>query len=349
MKRANVASREVKKPSTGGSLPKGKSSAPVQRGRIHLNTPGSESSRRAAPAAEPFVKQGSELSKEADWALLDAVSVGDAEGVYSALWAGANSNCKKPVYKTQPLVIACRAGFKSIAPVLLKFKADLIGDPDCYGCTIFHWVANNNQVGIFEWLQNRLTARRGLEVSKYLNTRDSFGSTPLHFASAKGHVDMCRALVEAGSDPTISNNDGKRPSEVTSYKVTRQVTIVGELSKFLGSAESSYVRQVQQPGKKGKGRVTNTAISRKKKTPTSMAAPGAKRRSTLALAPNSDTEAHGSKPSAGSLRDATTGRKTTSKPTNLLRKSLRELDKASKKDQTKRSSVELSMPVLSVP
>lgn len=254
-------------------------------------------------------------------------------------------------------------GFKSIAPVLLKFKADLIGDPDCYGCTIFHWVANNNQVGIFEWLQNRyifptsslntllyrLTARRGLEVSKYLNTRDSFGSTPLHFASAKGHVDMCRALVEAGSDPTISNNDGKRPSEVTSYKVTRQVTIVGELSKFLGSAESSYVRQVQQPGKKGKGRVTNTAISRKKKTPTSMAAPGAKRRSTLALAPNSDTAAHGSKPSAGSLRDATTGRKTTSKPTSLLRKSLRELDKASKKDQTKRSSVELSMPVLSVP
>jgi hypothetical protein len=66
--------------------------------------------RKSAPLPADSSLRGKELTKD-DWALLDSVSTGDLQGVYSALWAGANPNCKKPVYETSPLVIACRAGY----------------------------------------------------------------------------------------------------------------------------------------------------------------------------------------------------------------------------------------------
>lgn len=41
-----------------------------------------------------------------------------------------------------------------------------------------------------------------------INTRDSFGNTPLLVACQNGHVSVCQALVESGASVTVCNNKG---------------------------------------------------------------------------------------------------------------------------------------------
>lgn len=48
-----------------------------------------------------------------------------------------------------------------------------------------------------------------------LSRRDCFGSTPLHFASVRNKQDVISQLVEAGCDPFTTNNDGRKPSDLT--------------------------------------------------------------------------------------------------------------------------------------
>ena len=42
-----------------------------------------------------------------------------------------------------------------------------------------------------------------------INAADIFGYTGLHFAAGKGHVEVCRFLVENGADTAKRNSDGK--------------------------------------------------------------------------------------------------------------------------------------------
>lgn len=41
-----------------------------------------------------------------------------------------------------------------------------------------------------------------------LNTRNAAGNTPLHWAALNGHLECVKVLVDAGADPTITNNAG---------------------------------------------------------------------------------------------------------------------------------------------
>ena len=42
-------------------------------------------------------------------------------------------------------------------------------------------------------------------------SRVQHGWTPLYYAAACGHLDVVRALLNAGADKPIADNDGKKP------------------------------------------------------------------------------------------------------------------------------------------
>lgn len=48
-----------------------------------------------------------------------------------------------------------------------------------------------------------------------VNVKDSDGWTALHHALAEGHGDVAIKLVQLGADPTIVNNDGLKPIQVS--------------------------------------------------------------------------------------------------------------------------------------
>lgn len=50
----------------------------------------------------------------------------------------------------------------------------------------------------------RLHIRRGVD----LNAKDNRGRSPLMLAASRGHVEVCRALLEAGADPLALDDDG---------------------------------------------------------------------------------------------------------------------------------------------
>ena len=48
-------------------------------------------------------------------------------------------------------------------------------------------------------------------MSRARASRVQNGSTPLCVAACYGHLDVVRALLNAGADKTIADNDGKKP------------------------------------------------------------------------------------------------------------------------------------------
>ena len=51
-------------------------------------------------------------------------------------------------------------------------------------------------------------------MSRARASRVQAGETPLRLAAFCGHLDVVRALLNAGADKTIANNDGKKPIDV---------------------------------------------------------------------------------------------------------------------------------------
>ncbi len=43
------------------------------------------------------------------------------------------------------------------------------------------------------------------------NTKDEYGSTPLHWAALKGHLDVVELLLKHGADPNVKDEDGSTP------------------------------------------------------------------------------------------------------------------------------------------
>ena len=51
-------------------------------------------------------------------------------------------------------------------------------------------------------------------MSRARASRVQGGSTPLLCAARRGHLDVVRALLNAGADKTIANNNGRKPIDV---------------------------------------------------------------------------------------------------------------------------------------
>ena len=51
-------------------------------------------------------------------------------------------------------------------------------------------------------------------MSRARASRVQSGRTPLYYAAGAGHLDVVRALLNAGADKTITNKDGEKPIDV---------------------------------------------------------------------------------------------------------------------------------------
>ena len=51
-----------------------------------------------------------------------------------------------------------------------------------------------------------------------VNEQTEYGSTALHAASREGHVEVITALLAAGADKTMKDEDGRTPYDVAKNK-----------------------------------------------------------------------------------------------------------------------------------
>ena len=59
-------------------------------------------------------------------------------------------------------------------------------------------------------------------MSRARASRVQTGGTPLFSAANKGHLDVVRALLNAGADKTIATKDGKKPIDVVCERGNEQ-------------------------------------------------------------------------------------------------------------------------------
>ena len=74
-----------------------------------------------------------------------------------------------------------------------------------------------------------------LDHGAAIDSRSISGETPLHWASAYGHVEVVRLLLEHGADPNARTKYGMTPSDYASSKGRQGV--VELLSRYGNSTE----------------------------------------------------------------------------------------------------------------
>lgn len=65
---------------------------------------------------------------------------------------------------------------------------------------------------------NRFGNLRDSVLSLYVNIRDNFGKTALHYAASSRNTQLCQMLVEYGADKTIQDNTNKTPSIIYNWE-----------------------------------------------------------------------------------------------------------------------------------
>ncbi|TPX33107.1 hypothetical protein SmJEL517_g03912 [Synchytrium microbalum] len=212
-------------------------------------------------------KQQPRALTTSDVNLLDAVSNSNIDSVYSSMWDNANVEAKYPVSLASPLSIAVKTNKALVVKILLEFGANPAAT-DSYGATPLHWASLSNDSTSQEILQ-ALIARAN---SKGLSSRDSFGSTPLHFATVENNEGAVLALLEHGADPTITNNDNRKPSDITTSDIIRAALIESEIRiAAANSAKQAKPKKAKNGAKSGsmkkKGSVSAAAAKKTKSTP----------------------------------------------------------------------------------
>ncbi|TMW62671.1 hypothetical protein Poli38472_005289 [Pythium oligandrum] len=139
-------------------------------------------------------------------AMAYAAAKGTANAVLHTLFDQASAG------KYQVLASWFETGVIPTRDGLKHWRLDLRDIRNELGATILHVAVDasmarqNLKVKLVELLVDRV----GFDV----NARDAFGRTPLHVAAMSGHVDVTKALLARGADPTRRDRAGLTPLSV---------------------------------------------------------------------------------------------------------------------------------------
>jgi cytohesin len=146
------------------------------------------------------LKPDARLSGNTDSPLAIAAGHNRADSVRQLLEAGADINDRAAV------ITAFRNGYNEIAEMLTEKGADINLPDDYYQYTPLHFIASNGNMRLF----HLLLAQGNIG----LDAKSKDGSTPLHLAAYNGHIMLVEALVKAGADTDIENNEGLTAADV---------------------------------------------------------------------------------------------------------------------------------------
>jgi len=171
-----------------------------------------------------LVDHGADVRARSDGdftALLFAAQQGDEASGRILLQAGADANDLRSRDRMTALMVATASGHTAFAMLLIDSGATL-NLVDGSGYTALHHAALEPAGAALV----QALLRRGADPNAR-TTRDTRenttagvslkGATPLFLAAARGHVDIVRALVAGGADPSIATDNRTAPLHVASW------------------------------------------------------------------------------------------------------------------------------------
>lgn len=77
-----------------------------------------------------------------------------------------------------------------------------------------------------------------------MNSPDSAGNKPLHYAAKHGHHELCKFLVGKGAFPGSRNNTGQTAYDVSDNHIVRQYLLPLQFQDERESTDSNGERQL---------------------------------------------------------------------------------------------------------
>lgn len=148
-----------------------------------------------------------------------------------------------------PLLTACVDGRSQAVEALLAHGAD----PDATNAIVFPGKQVLNHTALHTVCQRGLVdaAKRLIAAGADVNRRTTLGTTPLHFAAGKDHVELVQLLLSAGADPKAREFDTERPGEWGGTPVDqagpRTRPLFGPIGAGLREAAAAGLTLVEEP------------------------------------------------------------------------------------------------------
>jgi ankyrin repeat protein len=183
-------------------------------------------SQRHSAVVEELLRRGAEVdlgAKSGFTPLMFAAQQGDANIARILINAGANPNFAQPQFGVTPLLIASAMVKTDVVALLLDKGADP-NAANSRGYNPLLWVVRDSDYGIDEKGKDdivkivRLLLAHGANPNFQLKQPGSpsrtvteislQGATPLVFAAEVNHLEVVKALLAAGADPSIATEQG---------------------------------------------------------------------------------------------------------------------------------------------
>lgn len=134
--------------------------------------------------------------------LLEAISNQQLARVCALIDVGANPNVRDPKTGLTALMMAARLANAAIVTTLLEAGAEIWAIDSCVGTSVLHQACQGGSVEVVQLL---------IAAGAFVNavTATSGHSTPLHEALRQGHSDCAEALIQAGANLWIEDDQGQ--------------------------------------------------------------------------------------------------------------------------------------------